>query len=368
MSRPYARLRALLGPLAMPLYAAAVARRNARFDRGDGVRRVPLPVVSIGNLSTGGTGKTPLVAWLAAALAARGVPPAIALRGYSPRGAPAGPQSDEARLYAQLLPGTPILANPDRAAAIDALLAAPAGAAVRCILLDDGFQHRRLHRDLDLVLIDASRGPLHAPLLPAGDLREPPAALRRASAVILTHAESASPGALASLAAEIAAAHGRPPIAVTRHGWSGLDVRLPGACADAPEPAAWLRGRRVLAVSAIGNPAAFLVQARAAAGGPLAGELTLRDHDPYGPPTLARLAAALAQAHADTLLTTPKDWVKLERHPLPVPVARPRLHLSFDAGEADLLALVLPVVAPALPAFPAPPTPPAAPRDGGGLS
>ncbi len=174
-----------------------MARRNRRFDAGHGVVTLDRPVISVGNLSTGGTGKTPMTMRVVQWLREAGHAPAIAMRGYR-----AGPEgSDEALLYQEAFAGMPIVAQANR---IDGLLqlfaqeegdgeagSAPARARTDVVVLDDGFQHRQIARQFDLVLIDATRDPFADALLPAGWLREPAASLRRAHAVVLTHAESA---------------------------------------------------------------------------------------------------------------------------------------------------------------------------------
>lgn len=336
-----------LGAVAEPFYRAGLAFRNARFDRGRGVVRVAAPVISVGNLSLGGTGKTPAVAWLVRSLVQRGRPVAIAMRGYtrSPDG-----RSDEADEYQREFPSTPVLVNPDRAGAIRSHLQAHPGAPVPCVVLDDGFQHRRLHRDLDIVLIDATRSPFHDRLFPAGWLREPPGALGRAHAIIITHAEAAPPAALGELRSGLQRLAPAALLAVARHDWAGLVGQD-----DQPVPMESIVGRAVVAACAIGNPGPFLRQLRHAAD--VRGELVLPDHDPFAPPTLDRLAR-LAQAHgAQAIIVTNKDWSKLRHLPpgrWPCPVLRPRLELRFDAGEQALAERALSVAGAAMGPGPAP--------------
>src|SRR4051812_7733392 len=151
-----AALRAAMSA-AEPVYAAAVAARNRRFDRRpDLIASLPRPVVSVGNLSAGGTGKTPMIRWLAERLRERGHRPAVLSGGYKAR---PGELGDEQRMLDRQLNGAGqsevfIRANPDRLAAGRAVLAEHPEADV--VLLDDGFQHRRLARDLDIVLINAT--------------------------------------------------------------------------------------------------------------------------------------------------------------------------------------------------------------------
>ncbi len=327
-----------LAPLTAPaswLYAAAVAARNARFDRGRGVVPVTKPVISVGNITTGGTGKTPVVTWIVERLLAEGLRPVIAMRGYAAR--PGGP-SDEALEYATRLPGVPVLANPDRVGALRVFL--KGNPDVSCIVLDDGFQHRRLARDLDLVLIDATRGTMRDRLLPYGHLREPPAGLARADAVLVTRAPAVDP----ELSADIGRSHGRPPIAWSRHVWTGLEIHR----ADAPAelaPVTWLGGRRVAALLGVGNPRPVLDQI-VEAGATVAAESPARDHERYDRRKMDTVRRGCRDA--DGLVMTGKDWVKardlIDLAAWPVPIAVPRLEIDVFEGAGALQTLILEAV------------------------
>ena len=335
-----------LGALAARIYAMAIARRNRAFDAGRGVEALPLPVISVGNLSVGGTGKTPMVAHLCRLFLERGRRPCIAMRGYNPGRRSGGVErSDEADVYRREFgDAVDIVARPDRAAGIRTLLDS-AGPRPTVIVLDDGFQHRRIRRDLDIVLIDASRDPFADRLLPAGWLREPTGSLRRASCIVLTHTELATTEALAALRLQIAAAHGREPLAATRHLWTAL---LDSA--DRTLPLDWLLGRRIVGVCAIGNPRGFADALRATLGSTPPAELfTLPDHDPYAPATVRRIVDAAARCSAGAIVITDKDWSKLRRLPAstwPCPVVRPVLSLSFLSGRHELEQAVLAAAAP----------------------
>ena len=157
--------RAALAGLELP-YGAAMQLRNWRFDRGWGVCQASVPVVSVGNLTLGGTGKTPFVGWLAAEFQSRGLTPALVSRGY---GARTGP-NDEALELAARLPGLTHIQNPDRVAGAQRAVREHEASVV---LLDDGFQHRRLHRDRDIVLVDGLEPFGYGRVFPRGTLREP---------------------------------------------------------------------------------------------------------------------------------------------------------------------------------------------------
>lgn len=345
----------LPGRLCASIYALAITQRNARFDRGIGVTRLPVPVLSVGNLSVGGTGKTPMVMHLLGLLRRAGLNPCVAMRGYSrkPSRDKHSATPDETDAYARAFPGLPIVAQPDRIAGIRALLEnSDPASRPDSVVLDDGFQHRRIARDLDLVLVDASRPPTSDRLLPAGFLREPLASLKRASGVIITHAELAAPDALRELSTAIARAHGRLPLAIARHVWTGLKSSSP-APPDASNPATrvgldWLLDKRVLAVCAIGNPHGFfqcLEQTLGpGAGEQIVGRIALPDHDPFNDPTIDTIRRRLTESQATALLVTDKDWSKLRRIPpddWPCPVVRPELSMVFDAGREGVEAAAL---------------------------
>jgi tetraacyldisaccharide 4'-kinase len=334
-------LPAVLAPLTVPaswVYGAAVAWRNRRFDRGLGVQRVPMPVVSIGNLTAGGTGKTPVVQWVAARLLAADRRPAIALRGYRAGADP--DDSDEAREHVESVPGALVLPAPDRAAAIRG--AAAAGKRIDAVVLDDGFQHRRLARDLDIVLLDARAHTLEDRLLPAGWLREPVTALRRAGAIVVTHAEAVDPG----LAGAVQAIAGRPPVAWTRHVWTGLrfwsDAIIPDAAIAELVPVPWLAGRPIAVMAGVARPERVR-DAAAAAGAEIVHVERVRDHHRHHAAGWAAATVRARDAGAEALLVTRKDRVKLERLAVPdpgLPLVEPVLELEFLRGETELAALV----------------------------
>src|SRR5690349_9281590 len=156
------------------VYRLAVGVRETLFDAGVFASQDPaLPTLSVGNVSVGGTGKTPIAAWIAAELVNRAARPAIVLRGYG---------EDEPLVHSRLNPSVPVIVSSDRAAGVAAARAAGASVAV----LDDAFQHRQVSRAADLVLVSADRWSRSHHLLPAGPLREPLAALRRATIIVVT--------------------------------------------------------------------------------------------------------------------------------------------------------------------------------------
>ncbi len=330
---------ALLGAPLEPIYRAVVARRNASFDRGRRVSRLTVPVVSVGNISVGGTGKTPMVMWCVRALRAAGRRPAIGMRGYGARvNKGVASPSDEQAEYMESLPGTPIAADPDRVSALRRLLRDDK--TVDCVVLDDGFQHRFVARDLDIVLLDATRDPFADRCLPAGWLREPVESLARAGVVALTHAERVSREAIETIRARVGRVAPNARVFVSRHEWDGLEV------GQESWPTSRLGGMRVLALCGVGNPGAFLAQARTA-GAEVVRESVRRDHAPYDGEAAARIVEEAATLGCDAILTTSKDWVKLRlaleeigAAGSSVPFIRPRLAMAFD-DEAGLRSLLL---------------------------
>ena len=325
-----------------PVYRWAVARRNRAFDRGERVWRAPYPVISVGNLSVGGTGKTPVVMRLARELLARHLRPVIAMRGYAKSGD--GPSDEEAE-YLDVLDGVPVLANPDRAGSIAAFHAS--GGHADCVMLDDGFQHRFVARDLDIVLIDATRDPFTDRLLPAGWLREPVESLGRAGAIVVTRADRVGRDSLASLIDRIQA-HARPgaPIATCAHRWSRLDRFGANGDVIGREPVGWLARRRVFALSGIGNPGAFRAQTERDVGAQVVGERALTDHASYSASLVAGIAREAERRGAEAVVTTSKDWVKVRRFTGSLSDAGPdwvvpRVDIEFlEGGDALLGAAV----------------------------
>ncbi len=282
-------------------YRVAVRWRNRRFDRGKAaVHGAAVPVVSVGNLTVGGTGKTPLVAWLARWLRRRGIRVTLVSRGY---GAQHGAVNDEALELELQLPDVPHLQNPDR---VEAARVAVEELASQCILLDDGFQHRRLGRDLDIVLLDALEPFGYGHLLPRGALRESPAQLGRADVVALSRADQVA-----------AADRERIWEQVARYAPHATRIELAHRpryflAADGSElPLADLAGRPVAAFCGIGNPDGFR-RTLLDCGCQLSAWRELPDHFPYeraDVEALAEWADSLDDCQA--VLCTRKDLVKL---------------------------------------------------------
>jgi tetraacyldisaccharide 4'-kinase len=306
--------RTLLSPLhllSLP-YGMGVRLRALLFGLGLlRSKRLPCPVISVGNLTAGGTGKTPLVMWLANVLAEKGIPMAILTRGYKREKAAGSLLSDgrsvflsreesgdEPYLMAQLLRETPIFVGQDRfrngQQALEKF-------GVRGVVLDDGFQHLPLRRDLDIVLIDASLGFGDGHLLPRGILREPLDHLRRAHLFLLTKVEDRK----ACEPLEIRLHEIRPlPIFHSHFEPTGF-IGPRGEAADHRA----FEGKKVIALTGIGNPAYFSTLL-SKLGINIIREIIYPDHHVYTAKDVTSLAGTMKEA--DGIVTTEKDMVKLK--------------------------------------------------------
>lgn len=326
-----AALRGLFACCAVP-YAAAVAARNTLYDlQWLPIAKPRVPVICVGNLTLGGTGKTPLVAWVARQLAERGQRPAIISRGYA---AAQQSTSDEAAELNLLLPAVPHIASRNRAAGVeDAVDRHAATVAV----LDDGFQHRRLARSLDIVAVDATDPFGCGHLFPRGLLREPLRGLRRAGGIVLTRASSVDAQQRAAIkTALLRHAGSQEPI------WSEA-VHRPQCLRSSDgtiSPLEELAGRRVAIVSGIGNPAAFRRTVEAA-GAHVAVEHIFPDHHPYPAGDAAEVGESARRSEAELVVTTVKDLVKIQAADLSgVPVVALEVALDIIAGEDALQQLI----------------------------
>lgn len=276
-------------------------------------RRLPRPVVSVGNLHWGGTGKTPLTAAVAAHLRDRGLAVCILSRGYASRGRGVrvvstgegpllGPllAGDEPVLLAGELPGVAVVVGPDRfEAGMAALHRLPRTPDL--FLLDDGFSHLALRRELDLVAFPSADPFGGGRLFPAGRLREPLAAIARAHAVLLTGAGSPEDGRALAEALRSYGFKGPGFASFTR---AGTPRRVGGSGGELSA------GTRVFLVTAIARPDGFVALVRSL-GFEVTGELRFPDHHAYPAPSLERIADTFRASGAEVVLTTVKDAVKL---------------------------------------------------------
>jgi tetraacyldisaccharide 4'-kinase len=328
------------GLLRVGLYAASVPyrwvvrTRNRRYDRGAAdIHRAAVPVVSVGNLTVGGTGKTPMVEWIARHLRQQDVRVAILSRGY---GAEQGGLNDEALELELALPDVPHLQNPDRVAssaiAIEEL-------ATQLLLLDDGFQHRRLARDLDIVLLDASEPFGFDHVLPRGTLREPVEGLRRAGVVVLSRANMIGPeqrDAIRRRALEMS-----PQAA-----WCEVEHR-PAALVDSRGetfPIELLAGKPVAAICGIGNPAGFH-HTLDVLGANVAAWREFSDHHNYTREDVEAICSLARESGAALIVCTRKDLVKLRVAAIGgIPLRAIGVELRFLRGEDAMIGALQPII------------------------
>ncbi len=286
---PGARLaRVPLIPLAGAYWT--VMKLRAARSRADSVR-LPLPTIAVGNLSLGGTGKTPLAAWIAAYCVARGRTPGILLRGYG---------GDEPLVHRRLVPQAVVVANPDRVAG--AVAARAQGAQV--LVLDDAYQLLGVERDVNIAVVSAESAAASPWPLPAGPWREGRDALDRADLIVVTR-KSASAEAAGALADRVGRGRKGVPVCTA---WLAVS-HLEGMQSGTHRELAVLAGRRVVAAAGIADPASFAAQLRTA--GASVQLVAYQDHHAYRQADLEPLVRAAAGG--DYVVVTEKDAVKLRR-------------------------------------------------------
>ena len=302
------------------LYRGAVLIRNRCHDLG--VLRESeseIPIISVGNLAVGGTGKTPISSWLLARLTSMGHQPALITRGYG---------SDEVLLYRVRNPGVPVVVQNSKLAGV--AQAAREGATVA--VLDDGFQHRAAKRDVDIVLLAAEHG-VEGPLLPRGRFREPVSALSRADAIVVTRkvATRDEAGAVGRLATGWAPKAVLGQIHLKEDVWTELGDE-PAAEAPAGPPTGAL-----LAVSSIAEPNGFHEMVRSKASG-VVECMAFPDHHPYSDKDVRRI---VERASGRPVVTTEKDAVKLRTFSQEMPRTYVlRLRVGWDFGQDAVMELI----------------------------
>ena len=338
-----------------PFYAGAIAARAGLYDAGWlRSERLPVPVLSVGNLTAGGTGKSPMVELIARTLRDLGRRPAVVSRGYggthtgratvvsTGEGAlvDAVVAGDEPVMLAEALAGVPVIVAHRRREGGELAIGS---FGARCIVLDDGFQHRAICRDLDLLLIDGADPFGNGRLLPAGPLREPLSAMTRADAVVVTRADRATPETLQRIRDAVGRHCPAAPIFNARSISRDL-VRLTD---QVTVPLDALRGTRVACFAGIAHPGRFFDDV-ASAGATVVASVGFPDHHRFDALDLERVGSTALQAKADLILTTRKDAARLGRIPLPPSLAA--LHAlrvatvvdkGDDGDESDLFVQLL---------------------------
>lgn len=308
-----------------PFYFAATAFRNWRYDSTSSLStRVSVPVISVGNLTVGGTGKTPLVLWLSQRLREEGLRVAIISRGYGAESS----RNDEAMELEQRLPDVPHIQHADRVAgakiATDELES-------QIIVLDDAFQHRKIARDLDIVLIDALCPFGYGHLLPRGLLRESLRGVRRAQAIILSRSDLVAASERSSIRSIVSGYNPSLVWAEASHSPSRL-VNASGQATDL----ATIQNARVAVFCGIGNPAGFLrtVEDR---GAEICAFRAFPDHHAYSAADVADLRAWAKRSGATFVICTQKDLVKLQIDVLgEAPLWAIQVDMLISTGRAEL--------------------------------
>ncbi|MDH4231443.1 MAG: tetraacyldisaccharide 4'-kinase [Nitrospirota bacterium] len=310
-------------------------------------RRLPCRVISIGNITVGGTGKTPAAIALAEEAKIRGYSPVILTRGY--KGSAKGPcfvtkgdgpllsareAGDEPVLMAERLKGVPIIKGSDRYEAgmfalqnLDAQLSTPSSRLL--FILDDGYQHWKLYRDRDILLIDSENPFGNRMLLPLGKLREPLRTIERADIVVLTKCkipDGLQRKEIKSVIAEIKKYNAEAPVFLSGH--SVVTARLRSGEEISP---ARLTGSRVFGFCALGNPRSF-VNTIVSSGAVLSGMKTFRDHFEYAQPDIGNIRAEAEKAGSEWIVTTEKDMIKIRNLDLPENIIIIEIEFSVDKG------------------------------------
>ncbi len=333
------------------LYKCIMMTRNRLYERQVlPSQRLPCAVLSVGNLTVGGTGKTPMTVYLAKQIQALGYRPVILSRGYKGRCEKQGAvvsdgrsilcdarqAGDEPYLMANLLPAVPVIVGSDRTRtgrmAIERF-----GPDV--LVLDDAFQHRRLHRDTDLLLLDGLAPFGNSFVLPRGPMREPVRALKRCHAIVLTRCPFQTTGIYRNVAGMVRPrpvfrTHHRPLVRGILPVDRSPDYRNLGQGMGEASPQ--LTGRRVFAFCGLARNRLFLDTAEQMCG-ELTGHMGFEDHHPYRPVDMQRITAAARASGSDWLVTTDKDFVRLPqsiRLPMPLLVLGIRIEFRGDDGHA----------------------------------
>jgi len=356
-------------------YSLVVRLRNLLYSNGMlKVHHVDAAVICVGNITTGGTGKTPLVVWLCnlitqnPKLKIQNCKCAILTRGYKARAQENAGFKDEIAILAESCPEAEVIVNPDRVAgAAEAINKYSA----KVLIMDDGFQHRRLARDLDIAAIDATQPFGYGKMLPAGLLREPVSSLNRAGAVVITRCDQVTEAQLSELELKLRAIN--PGIVIAKSIHAAVSVKYPeptvipakagiqkdnkkmDSCLRRACPVLdtgndnieQLKGKKIFAFCGIGNPDAFLNTIKNL-GAELAGSKVYDDHYHYTDACLTQISEQAEEVGAVLILTTQKDWTKvisnfksqISDFKLPLPFAYLAIEIKFLSGEDKLTALI----------------------------
>jgi tetraacyldisaccharide 4'-kinase len=300
------------------------------------IKKADAVVISVGNITTGGTGKTPLVVWLCKNLQHEKIFCAILTRGYKAtkdRRIKTQDRSDEPAILSEMCPKAKLIVNPDRIAGAKE---AVNRFGARLLIMDDGFQHRRLARDIDIVTIDATQPFGYGRLFPAGLLREPVNSIKRADAVVITRSNQASDSELKKIEAKVQKIKSDMIIARAVH--SPVIARTTD---DKEISIELLKDKKIFAFCGIGNPDAF-INTMGEFGAKTVGSKIYDDHYHYADKDIADICTEAANIKADLILTTQKDFSRLSIEKLrpDIPFAYLAIELKLVSGEDAITRLI----------------------------
>lgn len=320
------------------VYTAVIRFRNFLYCSGWlRIHTASVPVISIGNITTGGTGKTPLVIWLYKFLQQKNVNCAILTRGYKAiQNSKLKTQNyiDEPAILTESCPNAKVIVNPDRVAGADVAIN-KFNADV--LILDDGFQHRRLARNIDIVTIDSTRPFGYGKVLPAGLLREPLRSLDRADAVVLTRCAQTSEAELTKLEDKLRLIN--PNIIIARSIHAPICAKIKNGEEISIDK---LKDKKIFAFCGIGNPDAFLNTIKKIKANLISSKV-YNDHHRYTGADITYICENARNLQADCILTTQKDWTKISSLTLPqidIPFAYLTIELKLTADEGRLKQLI----------------------------
>ncbi len=285
------------------VYSLIVRLRNFFYDKHIfKTHQTQIPVISIGNITLGGTGKTPLVVWLCKELS-KNHNCAILTRGYKAANKYCSKHNtDEPEMLSKSCPHAKVIVNPNR---VIGAAEAIGKFAAKIIIMDDGFQHRRLSRDLDIVTIDATRPFGYDKIFPAGLLREPISSLKRADAIVITRCDTTNESELNKLEEKLQTIN--PKMIISR----SIHAPVHAITINNKEISLQqLKDKRIFAFCGIGNPEAFLYTIKKL-GCDIAGSRIYNDHHNYTNDDLSDIYRQAKHLNAEIILTTQKDWTKI---------------------------------------------------------
>ena len=326
-------LRFLLGAASVG-YSIAIGLRNFLYSaRWLKIHSTDAVVISLGNITTGGTGKTPLVIWLCKKIISD-YQCAILMRGYKTIAQETEKLADEPAIFSESCPEVKVIVNPDRVAGAEE---AAIKFGTKVLIMDDGFQHRRLARDLDIVAIDATLPFGYGRMLPAGLLREPVSSLKRPGAVVITRCDQIAENELSGLEEKLRLIN--PDMIIARSIHAPAYVKSIDNKEIALEE---LKGKKIFAFCGIGNPGSFLTTIKTT-GAELVDSKIFNDHHHYTEACIADIFEQAERLKADLILTTQKDQNKITRpaaSKTEIPLAYIGIEIKFLSGEEKLWGLI----------------------------